>query len=177
MRTILYVSTNVNDTDFTAKLVDVQPNGRPLLVTDGIQRLRYRLSLNAPIYVKRGEEYQISVDTGVTSYVFAPGHEIRLEVSSSNFPRFDRNLNLPGPLADQTKMIKARQTLFHQKGYPSAIILPIIARTRVMATERKLPNQSHDHGPGHNEQPSQRLSPTQPLTQEDGRKQNHQGHA
>ena len=130
VRTILYVSTNVNDTDFTAKLVDLQPDGKPLLVTDGIQRMRYRLSLTTPVYVRRNQAYQISVDTGVTSYVFAPHHRIRLEVSSSNFPRFDRNLDAMGPNADQTKMSKARQTVFHQKGYPSAVILPVIARQR-----------------------------------------------
>lgn len=128
VRTILYVSTSANDTDFTAKLVDVQPDGRPLLVTDGIQRMRYRLSLDKPVFVKRNQAYQISVDTGVTSYVFEPGHRIRVEVSSSNFPRFDRNLNSAGSNADQTKAIKARQVVYHEKGYPSAIILPVIAR-------------------------------------------------
>jgi predicted acyl esterase len=126
VRTVLYVSTSANDTDFTAKLVDVQPDGRPLLVTDGIQRLRYRLSLDKPVFVKRNQAYQISVDTGVTSYVFEPGHRIRVEVSSSNFPRFDRNLNSSGLNADQTKMIKAKQVVYHEKGYPSAVILPII---------------------------------------------------
>jgi putative CocE/NonD family hydrolase len=128
VRTVLYVSTSANDTDFTAKLVDLQPDGRPLLVTDGIQRLRYRLSLEKPVFVKRNRAYQISVDTGVTSYVFEPGHRIRVEVSSSNFPRFDRNLNSAGLNADQTKMIKAKQVVYHEKGYPSAIILPIIPR-------------------------------------------------
>ncbi len=130
VRTILYVSTNAADTDFTAKLVDVQPDGKALLVTDGIQRLRYRLSLSTPSYVKRNQSYQISVDTGVTSYVFEPHHKIRLEVSSSNFPRFDRNLNQAGPNADQAKLVKARQTVLHQKGYPSAIILPVIAHSK-----------------------------------------------
>jgi uncharacterized protein len=128
VRTVLYVSTSVNDTDFTAKLVDVQPDGRPLLVTDGIQRLRYRLSLDKPVFVKRNQAYQISVDCGVTSYVFSSGHRIRLEISSSNFPRFDRSLNSTGPNADQTRLPKARQTVFHEKGYPSSVILPIIPR-------------------------------------------------
>ena len=130
VRTILYISTSVNDTDFTAKLVDLQPDGRALLVTDGIQRLRYRLSLDAPVMVKRNTAYQISVDTGVTSYVFMPGHRIRLEVSSSNFPRFDRNMNSAGPNADQVRILKAKQTVFHEKGYPSAVILPVIPKER-----------------------------------------------
>ena len=128
VRTVLYVATSANDTDFTAKLVDVQPDGRPLLVTDGIQRLRYRLSLSDPVFVKRNTAYQISIDTGVTSYVFESGHRIRLEVSSSNFPRFDRNMNSLRPNADETRAIKARQTVFHEKGYPSALILPVIPR-------------------------------------------------
>ena len=126
VRVILYVATSANDTDFTAKLVDVQPDGQALMVTDGIQRLRYRLSLHHPVFVKRNGSYQISIDAGVTSYVFFPGHRFRLEVSSSNFPRFDRNLNSAGPNADQTKAVKARQTVLHDERYPSAIILPVI---------------------------------------------------
>ncbi|MFL6416435.1 MAG: CocE/NonD family hydrolase [Bryobacteraceae bacterium] len=129
VRTVLYVATSANDTDFTAKLVDVQPGGKPLLVTDGIQRLRYRLSLDQAVFVKRNTPYQISVDCGVTSYVFAPGHRIRVEISSSNFPRFDRSMNSPRANADEMKLTKARQTIYHEKGYPSAIILPIVPRT------------------------------------------------
>lgn len=130
VRTVLYVSTSTNDTDFTAKLVDVQPDGRPLLVTDGLQRLRYRLSLDAPVFVAKNKPYQINIDTGVTSYVFQRKHRIRLEVSSSNFPRFDRNLNTVRPNGDETKMNKARQTVFHESGYASAVILPIIPEKR-----------------------------------------------
>jgi predicted acyl esterase len=136
VRTVLYVATSANDTDFTAKLVDVQPDGKPLLISDGIQRLRYRLSLATPVFVKRNQAYQISIDTGVTSYVFGARHRIRLEVSSSNFPRFDRNLNSTGPNANQTKPLKARQTVLHEKGYPSAVILPVIPRTHMTASRR-----------------------------------------
>jgi putative CocE/NonD family hydrolase len=128
VRAVLYVSTSANDTDLTAKLVDVQPDGKPLLVTDGIQRLRYRISLDQPVFVKRNTPYQVSVDCGVTSYVFAPGHRIRVEISSSNFPRFDRSLNSPRPNSEETKLTKAHQTMYHEKGYPSAIILPVVPR-------------------------------------------------
>ncbi len=128
VRVLLYVSTSANDTDFTAKLVDVQPDGRPLLVADGIQRMRYRLSLDQPVFVKRNETYQISIDAGVTSYVFSPGHRIRLEVSSSNFPKFDRNLNSFRMNAEEVKVTKARQVVHHEKGYPSAVLLPIIPK-------------------------------------------------
>lgn len=137
VRTILYVATSANDTDFTAKVVDVFPGGRPLSVTDGIQRMRYRLSLDKPIFVKQNEAYQISVDTGATSYVFASGHRIRLEVSSSNFPRFDRNMNTTAPNGEQAKPMKARQTVFHEKGYPSAIILPVIGKARPFSSARR----------------------------------------
>lgn len=143
IRVVLYVSTSANDTDFTAKLVDVQPDGRPLIVTDGIQRMRYRLSLNEPVFVKRNQSYQISIDAGVTSYVFLPGHRIRLEVSSSNFPKFDRNLNSFRLNADETKITKARQTVYHEKGYPSAVVLPIIPgaglRDRMERTSEAVP--------------------------------------
>ncbi|MBV8866208.1 MAG: CocE/NonD family hydrolase, partial [Acidobacteriaceae bacterium] len=110
VRAILYISTSANDTDFTVKLVDVYADGRALNVCDGIQRLRYRLSLAKPVFVKRNQVYQISVDAGITSYVFSSGHRIRLEISSSNFPRFDRSLNSGGLNADITKTAKAKQT-------------------------------------------------------------------
>jgi len=126
VRALLYVATSANDTDFTAKLVDVPPAGAPRLVSDGIIRLRYRLSLSTSSFVKRNSPYQVSVDAGVTSYVFAVGHRIRLEVSSSNFPRFDRNLNTAEPVADASKTTKANQSVFHERKYPSALILPVI---------------------------------------------------
>lgn len=128
VRAVLYISTSVNDTDFTVKLVDVAPDGRPTILCDGIQRLRYRLSLEKPVFVKRNSVYQIGVDAGVTSNVFLPGHRIRVEVSSSNFPRFDRNLNSTRPIAMETKIVKARQTVYHNRSYSSAIILPVIPR-------------------------------------------------
>jgi putative CocE/NonD family hydrolase len=149
VKALLYVSTSANDTDFTAKLVDVDRDGHALAVCDGLQRLRYRLSLEKPVFVKRNAVYQITIDAGVTSYVFAAGHHIRLEVSSSNFPRFDRNLNSSGPNADATKIVKARQTIFHEKDYPSALILPIIPRSlsqsprSMIAREKKTIIRAH----------------------------------
>lgn len=126
----IYVSTSANDTDFSAKLVDVSPDGRPLLVTDGIARLRYRMSLAAPVFVKRHEPYQVHIDAGVTSWVFARGHRIRLEIASSNFPRFDRNLNTTGPNATAVQLAVAAQTVYHEKRYPSVLVLPVIPRVR-----------------------------------------------
>jgi uncharacterized protein len=126
----IYVATSANDTDFSAKLVDVSPEGRPLLVTDGIARLRYRMSLLSPVFVKRNTPYQVHIDAGVTSWVFERNHRIRLEISSSNFPRFDRNLNTIGPNADQAKISPASQTLYHERRYPSVLVLPVIPRVR-----------------------------------------------
>jgi len=140
VRVVLYIATSANDTDFTAKLVDVQPDSRPLIVSDGLLRLRYRLSLDKPVFVKRDTAYQINVDAGVTSYVFLAGHRIRLEVSSSNFPRFDRNLNSMRPNADEFRILKARQTVYHNPAYPSALILPVIPHEA--NPDQPSPNQS-----------------------------------
>lgn len=126
VRAVIYCSTSANDTDFTAKLVDVAPDGRALEVTDGILRMRYRLSLDKAVFVKRNARYQITIDVGPTAYVFPAGHRIRLDVSSSNFPRFDRNLNSVRPVATEMKLNKARQAVYHEPAYPSALILPVI---------------------------------------------------
>lgn len=126
VRVTLYVSTNAPDTDFTAKLVDVFPNGEARNLTDGILRLRYRYGLDKPVLAKPGEMYAVTIDAGVTSNVFLPNHRIRLEVSSSNFPRFDRNPNTGRPIADETVLKKAVQNVKHGHKYPSQILLPII---------------------------------------------------
>lgn len=126
----LYVATSANDTDFTAKLVDVASSGKPLLVSDGITRLRYRLSLATPVFVKHNIPYQVHIDAGVTSWVFPEGHRIRLEISSSNFPKYDRNLNVSRPLANESKWNIAKQTVLHDGTYPSVLVLPEIPRMR-----------------------------------------------
>src|SRR5208282_3095110 len=99
VKVVLYISTSAKDTDFTAKLVDVFPDGAARNLTDGILRLRYRNSLDKPEPAKQGEIYSIAVDAGVTGNVFLKGHRIRVEISSSNFPRFDRNPNTGGVVA------------------------------------------------------------------------------
>jgi putative CocE/NonD family hydrolase len=126
----IYVSTSANDTDFSAKVVDVSPEGKFLLVTDGIARLRYRMSLLTPVFARRNTPYQVHIDAGVTSWLFERHHSIRLEISSSNFPRFDRNLNTTGPNANASGMVSALQTVYHQKAYPSVLVLPVIPRVR-----------------------------------------------
>ncbi len=122
----LYVSSSAVDTDFTGKVVDVWPNGFAQNLTEGILRLRYRNSPERPELGNPGEIYHISVDLWATSNVFLPGHKLRLEVSSSNFPRFDRNLNTGEDQARGTHMIKATNVIYHDKSRPSALVLPIV---------------------------------------------------
>jgi uncharacterized protein len=122
----LYVSSSAVDTDFTGKLVDVWPNGFAQNLTEGILRLRYRNSQEKPELANPGEIYHISVELWATSNVFLPGHKLRLEVSSSNFPRFDRNLNTGEDQARWTHMVKATNVIYHDKSRPSALVLPIL---------------------------------------------------
>lgn len=122
----LYVSSSTVDTDFTGKLVDVWPNGFAQNLTDGILRLRYRNSQEKPELANPGEIYRIRLDLGATSNVFLPGHKLRLEVSSSNFPRFDRNLNTGGDQARASHMLKATNLIYHDRSRPSFLILPIV---------------------------------------------------
>jgi len=130
IRVMLYASTSARDTDFTAKLVDVFPDGAARNLTDGILRMRYRESLAKPVLATPGETYQISVDAGVTSNVFLKGHRIRLELSSSNFPRFDRNPNTGRALAAETELRKASQTVYHDRERASYLLLPIVPADR-----------------------------------------------
>jgi uncharacterized protein len=122
----LYVSSSAVDTDFTGKLVDVWPNGFAQNLTEGILRLRYRNSQEKPELGNPGEIYHITVDLWATSNVFLTGHKLRLEVSSSNFPRFDRNLNTGEAQARGTHMVKATNVMYHDKSRPSALVLPIV---------------------------------------------------
>jgi uncharacterized protein len=122
----LYVSSSAVDTDFTGKLVDVWPNGFAQNLTEGILRLRYRDSQEKPELAKAGETYHVTVNLWATSNVFLAGHKLRLEVSSSNFPRFDRNLNTGEEQAGATRMSKATNVIYHDKGHPSALVLPLV---------------------------------------------------
>ncbi|MGF6889561.1 putative CocE/NonD family hydrolase [Nocardia sp. GAS34] len=126
----LFVSSSAVDTDFTAKLVDVYPDGRAIILCDGIQRMRYRNSLSAPELMTPGEIYEITIDLIATSNVFLPGHRIMLEISSSNFPRYDRNSNTGGVIAQEhvSDMVAAVNRLYRGAEYPSRVVLPVINR-------------------------------------------------
>jgi len=123
---VLYVSSSARDTDFTAKLVDVYPDGTAYNVQDGILRARYREGFDKKVYMNPEEVYELKIDLHATSNYFKPGHRIRVEVSSSNFPRLERNLNTGGNNYDENKWVIAKNTVHHSGKYPSHILLPVI---------------------------------------------------
>ena len=124
----LYASSSAVDTDFTAKLVDVGPDGIARNLTEGILRARYRESTSEAKPIVPGQVYEYKIDLWSTSNVFLKGHKIRLEVSSSNFPRFDRNLNTGKDASTDSAFVKATNTILHDPAHPSALILPIVPR-------------------------------------------------
>jgi putative CocE/NonD family hydrolase len=127
---VLYAASSARDTDFTAKLVDVTPDGFARNVVDGIVRARYRenKARGPASLITPGQVYEYSIDMWATSNVFLPGHRIRLEISSSNFPRWDRNLNTGEPMFTSVKVEKATQTIHHSAQYQSHVVLPIVPR-------------------------------------------------
>lgn len=126
LKVVLYAASSAPDTDFTAKLVDVRPDGYAQNIADGILRARYRESRTKPKLLSPGEPTEFCIDLWATSHVFLPGHCLRVEISSSNFPRFDRNLNTGGDQATGTQFHTARQTVFHNQRFLSHILLPVI---------------------------------------------------
>jgi putative CocE/NonD family hydrolase len=127
---VLSVSSSAVDTDFSGKLVDVHPDGGAIILCEGIQRARYRESLSEPELMNPGEVYEVAIDLAATSNVFLPGHRIRLEVSSSNFPRYDRNTNTGGddPHVAEQDMGAAVNHVHHGPAHPSRLVLPVISR-------------------------------------------------
>jgi len=126
LKAVLYVSSSAVDTDFTVKLVDVYPDGRAFNIQEGAMRMRYRDSLASATFMTPGEIYKIEVDLNATSNYFSAGHKIRIEVSSSNFPRWDRNLNTGGNNHGESSWMTANNRIYHSVQYPSHIVLPII---------------------------------------------------
>jgi uncharacterized protein len=122
----LWAASLAVDTDFTGKLVDVWPNSKAYNLVDGIIRARYRLSVSEPKLIEPGRIYEYSINLGNTSNVFKAGHKIRVEISSSNFPRYDRNLNTGHPIGQDAEINVAEQAVYHDVKYPSYIVLPVI---------------------------------------------------
>ncbi len=126
IRVVLHAETDGPDTDWTAKLVDVRPNGYAMNLCDGIVRARYRDSLTAPTLLEPGRLYRYEIDLMATANLLRAGHRIRVEISSSNFPRFDRNLNTGHPTGKDAELRAAHQTVRHSRAHPSHIVLPVI---------------------------------------------------
>jgi uncharacterized protein len=130
VKVVLYVASNRRDTDFTAKLVDVFPSGYARILSDGILRLRYRGSLEKPVLAEPGKIYRVTIDAGVTGNVFEKDHRVRIEIASSNFPKFDRNPNTGGPIADETRLLAASQVVYHGRLHASYLELLAMPRGR-----------------------------------------------
>ena len=126
VKATLFVKSTAVDTDFTGKLVDVAPDGFAMNVAEGILRMRYRDSRERSSVMNPGQVYQITLDLWATSNVFLRGHTLRLEISSSNFPRFDRNLNTGEESSSGRRFVSATNTILHDDQHPSALVLPII---------------------------------------------------
>jgi len=126
IRVVLWAATEATDTDWTGKLVDVWPGGRAINLCDGIIRARFREGFDVERLVEAGAVERYEIDLMVTGNVFLAGHRIRLEISSSNFPRFDRNPNTGAPIGRSAETRAVRQTVIHDAAHPSHIVLPVI---------------------------------------------------
>ncbi|MFK7810170.1 MAG: CocE/NonD family hydrolase [Saprospiraceae bacterium] len=124
----LYLSSSAKDTDLTIKLIDVHPDGSAYNLDETIQRVRYREGYDKEVFMEEGKVYKVELSPLSTSNYFAKGHQIRIEVSSSNFPRFERNLNTGGDNYNEKDAVIARNEIHHSKGYPSQIRLPIVEK-------------------------------------------------
>ncbi len=126
LKLVLYAASSARDTDFTAKLMDVAPDGNARLLSDGVVRARFRNGLGNSELIEPGAVYCYEIDLWFTSNEFQPGHSIALAISSSNFPRINRNLNTGGDNEQSSAFIAAQQTIFHDSRYPSHLVLPVI---------------------------------------------------
>ena len=125
----LYVSSDAKDTDFTVKVLDVDPEGRAFNLDESIQRMRYRDGYDKPLaWMEPGKVYKVTLQPLVTSNQFQPGHRLRIEISSSNFPRFDRNLNTGGNNYDEAAGVVAHNALHHSRRYPSQVTVTVVKR-------------------------------------------------
>jgi len=125
----LYVSSDAKDTDVTIKLIDVYPDGRAYNLDETIQRLRYREGYEKPpVWIESGKVYKVTIQPMTTSNYFDTGHRIRIEISSSNFPRFDRNMNTGGNNYDEVKGFVAHNSIHHSAQYPSQVTLTVVKR-------------------------------------------------
>jgi hypothetical protein len=129
IKVTLYVSSDAKDTDFTVKLIDVYPDGTAYNLDETIQRLRYREGYDKPpVWMEPGKVYKVALQPMTTSNYFAAGYRLRIEVSSTNFPRFDRNMNTGGSNYDEVKGVVAHNVVHHSHQYPSQITITVVKR-------------------------------------------------
>jgi putative CocE/NonD family hydrolase len=125
----VYASSDRKDTDITVKVIDVYPDGHAYNLDETIQRLRYRDGYDKPaVMMEPGKVYKVALQPMTTSNYFAPGHRIRIEVSSSNFPRFDRNMNTGGRNYDEAKGVVANNAVHHSTQYPAEVTISGVKR-------------------------------------------------
>jgi hypothetical protein len=128
IETTLFVGSDAKDTDFTLKLIDVDENGKAWNLDETILRARYREGFDKEVFMEKGKVYKLELTPMSTSNYFAKGHRIRIEISSSNFPRFDRNLNTGGNNYDESVGVKAFNQVFHTSQYPSQVRIPVLRK-------------------------------------------------
>ena len=126
IKVTLYLSSDVKDTDLLVKLVDVYPDGRAYNLDEGVQRVRWRRGYERPVFMQRDSVYKVEIPPLVTSNAFLAGHRIRLEVASSSFPHFERNLNTGGNNYDESVPVSAHNVIHHAPAYPSSITLSVV---------------------------------------------------
>jgi hypothetical protein len=125
---LLHASSSATDTDFTVVLADVFPDGRVNMIQDGILRTGFRDPEHAPQPIEPGRIYDVEIDLWATSYLVGAGHRLRVEISSSDFNRYDRNPNTGAPFGHSATTVAAEQTVHHSARHPSHIVLPVIRR-------------------------------------------------
>jgi putative CocE/NonD family hydrolase len=126
IKVVLYASSSAKDTDWVAKPVDVAPNGFAMNVAQGILRARFRDSWEEPELMEPGRVYKFEIDLWSSSNCFLPGHRIRVDITSSCFPQFDRNPNTGHAFGQDAEMVVADQTVYHDREWPSHILLPVV---------------------------------------------------
>jgi hypothetical protein len=128
LRVHLYAATSARDTDWTAKVLDVHPDGFAQRLNDGIVRARYRNGMEREAFVEPGRVESYEIDAWSTCVLLGEGHRLRLEISSSAFPKFDRNLNTGGPIGKEKEGVVAEQTVYHDRARPSRVVIPVVPR-------------------------------------------------